>query len=181
MNTLVSMTVKNLWGCIPQPQVRLRLHPHLPEVLRHMIDLFPPAIGVIDGLFGLNRSGPMEGDPVKLNWLLMGDNLFGADALCCRLMGIAPTRPYYFRRAARAGASIPPPEEAHMNEDYRDFVGPHFYLRRKWTDVPGVLCFHSSVLSYLGYFSPLAGPLHKLLYLFRKPFYNYDEPGRTRE
>jgi len=179
MNTLVSMTVKNLWGCIPQPPNRLRLHPHLPEVLYEMTQAFPPAMGMIDGRYGLNRSGPMEGDPVELNWLLMGDDLYGLDALCCRLMGIDPSRPYYFRRALRAGARIPTPGEARMNQDYRAFEGPRFYLRRRWTDYPGILCFHSELLSYLGYFSPLADPLHKLLYVFRKPFYDYDDPNRT--
>jgi hypothetical protein len=34
-----------------------------------------------------------------------------------------------------------------------------------------VLTFNSRFLAYVGYESPLAKPLHWLLYLFREPFY----------
>ncbi|MFM8359211.1 MAG: DUF362 domain-containing protein, partial [Verrucomicrobiota bacterium] len=33
MNTLVSMSIKNQWGCIQEPAERLRLHPHFAEVM----------------------------------------------------------------------------------------------------------------------------------------------------
>jgi hypothetical protein len=39
--------------------------------------------------------------------------------------------------------------------------------------------FRSPFVSYLAYFSPVADLLHKLLYLVRKPMYNYDDPGLT--
>jgi uncharacterized protein (DUF362 family) len=179
MNTLVSMTVKNLWGCIPEPKVRLRLHPYLQAVLYEMVARFPPAVGVIDGRYGLTRSGPMEGDPVELNWLMAGDDLYGLDSLCCRLMGIDPGRAAYLRYGQRRRETAASLERARMNQDVEPFMGPAFYLRRQWTDYPGLLCFKSALLSYLGYFSPLAGPLHKLLYVFRKPFYDYSDPSKT--
>ena len=90
MNTMVSMTVKNLWGCIPEPSVRLKLHPFLDRVLFETVRSLKKTIAVIDGRYGLNRSGPMQGDPVELNWLMMADDLYAADALCCRLMQIEP-------------------------------------------------------------------------------------------
>jgi hypothetical protein len=58
-------------------------------------------------------------------------------------------------------------------------VKERFYLKRAWTDYPGLWAFHSPALSYLAYFSPLVGVLHRMLYLFRKPFYDYDHPDRT--
>jgi hypothetical protein len=36
------------------------------------------------------------------------------------------------------------------------------------------------LFSYLAYFSPVADLLHKLLYLVRKPMYNYEDPGLTQ-
>lgn len=170
MNTLVSMTVKNLWGCIPEPPVRLRLHPYLGDVLAAIVTRLKSVVAVIDGRYGLNRSGPMLGDPVDLNWLLVADDLYAADALCCHLMQIDPRRVAYLR-------DVP----VETNTDPAAFIGPRFYLRRAWTDYPGLMAFHSPFLSYLAYFSPLADILHKILYLFRKPFYNYDHPGQTPE
>jgi hypothetical protein len=60
-------------------------------------------------------------------------------------------------------------------------VKEKFFLKRDWTDWPGMVCFNNSFLAWLGYRSPLAGFLHWLLYLFRKPFYDYDyESKRVR-
>ena len=174
MNSLVSMTVKNLWGCIPEPSRRLKLHPFLGPVLSEVVGHLRKSVAVIDGRYGLNRSGPMQGDAVELNWLMMADDLYAADRLCCRLMRIEPDSAKYLRR--KMPASVP-----ELNQDWASFVGPQFYLKRAWTDYPGLWAFHSTILSYLAYFSPLAGLLHRLLYLFRKPFYNYDHPSTTTD
>jgi uncharacterized protein (DUF362 family) len=172
MNTRVSMTVKNLWGCIPEPGIRLKLHPYLDGVLRETVGHLKKTVGLIDGRYGLNRSGPMRGDPVELNWLMMADDLYAADALCCRLMQIDPQSVYYLRPVLAE-------KDVEVSQEFEKFVGPQFYLKREWTDYPGLLCFRSPLLSYVAYFSPLAGLLHKLLYLFRKPFYDYENPERT--
>jgi hypothetical protein len=57
---------------------------------------------------------------------------------------------------------------------HRGVYQEKFYLKRAWTDYPGLLCFNNPLLAWLGYRSPLAGLAHRLLYLFRKPFYDYE-------
>ena len=59
------------------------------------------------------------------------------------------------------------------NTELKPFQKERFYLKRELTDYPGLFAFNSSRLAYLAYFSPLAGLMHKLLYLFRVPFYDY--------
>ena len=103
---------------------------------------------------------------------MMADDLYAADALCCRLMQIDPQSVYYLR-------PVPAGQDLELSQDHLKFIGPRFYLQREWTDYPGLLCFRSPFLSYVAYFSPLAGFLHKLLYLFRRPFYDYDNPSQT--
>lgn len=174
MNTQVSMTVKNLWGCIPEPSVRLKLHPFLDRVLSETVRSLKNTVAVIDGRFGLNRSGPMKGDPVELNWLMLADDLYSADTLCCQMMQIDPESVYYLRPVSAV-------KDMEISQDYSKFIGPRFYLKREWTDYPGLWAFRSPFLSYMAYFSPLAGFLHKLLYLFRKPFYDYKNPGETND
>lgn len=178
MNTLVSMSVKNLWGCIPEPAMRLRLHPFFPQAIREIARAVAPAWAVIDGRYGLTRSGPMRGDPVELNWLMVGDDLYATDAMVSRLMGLDPNRIDYFRHVAGEGL-IPAVEETDVRADWSAFRKETFYLRRAWTDYPGLWAFRSSFLTYWFYYSPLAGLLHKLLYLFREPFYDYQTPSRT--
>jgi hypothetical protein len=62
-------------------------------------------------------------------------------------------------------------EGVEFNQNHKSFIKERFYVNREWTDLPGVLTFNSRFLAYVGYESPLAKPLHWLLYLFREPFY----------
>lgn len=180
MYTGISAAVKNVWGCIPHPAVRLKLHPSLEKVLFEITKRLPRSLAVIDGRYGLNRCGPMEGDAVDLNWLMIADNLYAADVACCHLMQIDPDSVRYLRHARREEA-LPEIEQIDFSQDWRQFVKEKFYLERQWTDYPGLLAFRSRLLAYVAYYSPAASLLHKILYLFRQPFYNYKSPGTTLE
>lgn len=174
MNTRVSMAIKNQWGCIQEPAERLKLHPDFAPVMYELNRRLPRAYAIIDGRYGLNRSGPMKGDVVDLNWLLASDDLVAADRVCCRLMQVDERRVGHLQFFRRKGWWTPY-EAIRLNRDPAPFVRDRFYLHRKWTDYPGLACFHSRSLAWLGYRSPLAGVLHRLLYLFRESFYDYDK------
>ena len=174
MYTGVSLTFKNQWGCIPEPKDRLRLHPQLPRVLFEVNKAVHARVAIVDGRWGLNVSGPLRGDPVALDWLLVTDDLGAGARICCELMQVPLTKIRHLRYVERAGA-IPARTEIETNRDTAPFVRDRFRLRRKWTDYPGFLAFNSRAIAHLAYFSPLATFLHKLLYLFREPFYDYDQ------
>lgn len=181
MNTMVSMSIKNQWGCIQDPNERLKLHPSFAEVMFEVNRRLPNAFSIIDGRFGLNRSGPMRGDPVRLDWLLVSDDLVAADRVCCRLMQVPEERVAYLRHFRRNGWWCPF-ENIALNQPLEPFLRERFFLRREWTDYPGLFCFRSAFLAWLGYHSPMAGFLHWILYRFRKPFYDYDgEKKHVRE
>lgn len=166
-NTGISLSLKNQWGIIQQPDLRLKLHPFFNSVIYHINKALPRAISIVDGKYGLTRNGPMLGDSFDLNWLVIGDNLFATDETVCRMMGFQPAAVPHLSYALRR-EHLGTPE---TNTDYRQFVSDRFYLERKWTDYPGWLAFHSRTLAYVGYESALARPLHRLLYCFREPFY----------
>jgi hypothetical protein len=115
----------------------------------------------------------MEGDVEELGWLMASDNILTADRACCRLMGIDPGKVPYLRYYAE-NRKQRLSEPFQCNQDLGLFPKKTFYLRRKWTDYPGYLAFRSSQLAYLAYHSPLSDMLHKLLYLFRDQFYEYE-------
>jgi uncharacterized protein (DUF362 family) len=178
MNTQVSLAIKNQWGCIPEPSMRLRLHPFLEKVVYEVNKHIRASFAVVDGKYGLNRSGPMRGDVVELNWLMVADNIYAAEVACCHLMRIDPRCVYYLRYLATTEKVLPEMAEIEFNQEWHPFVKEQFYLHRAWTDYPGLWAFRSPLLTYLGYYSPIANVLHKLLYLFREPFYDYGEAGR---
>jgi uncharacterized protein (DUF362 family) len=173
MNTGVSLTFKNQWGCIPDPADRLRLHPDFDQVILEVNRAVHARVAIVDGRYGLNRSGPMSGDPVELDWLIVSDDIGAAASVCCELMQV-PMRRVRHLRVADARGWIPPRKDIETSQDVTQFVAEPFYLHRRWTDYPGLFTFRSRKLAYLGYFSPLAGALHRILYLFREPFYDYE-------
>lgn len=169
-NTIMSVALKNQWGLIQEPAVRLKVHPFFKEVIYGINKALPRSIAVVDGRYGLNRSGPLRGDAVPLGWMLVCDNLFVTDLVVSDLMGFDWRRISYLRYAF-GQEGIKSLEGVEFNRDYREFKKDQFFLRRKWTDYPGVLTFNSRFLAYLGYESMLAKPAHWLLYRFREPFY----------
>lgn len=179
MNTRISMAVKNQWGCIPEPNMRLRLHPMFEKVIFEVNSLLRPSIAVVDGKYGLNRSGPMLGDAVELDWVMVADDVYAADVVGCDLMRIRPTDVYYLRYAGAHEGTVTSTSEIDLNEETKLYQRERFYLKRAWTDYPGVMAFRSSKIAYLAYYSPLADILHRLLYVFRKPFYDYGAPEHT--
>ena len=168
-NTKVSLALKNQWGIIQQPSLRLKLHPYFRDVIHAVNRALPTSIAILDGRFGLTRSGPMRGDELDLNWFAMSDNLFAHDLVVSHMMGIPISRVPYLRTILRREKLTTLDSVQFNTEDI-----PHdtrFYLDRAWTDYPGVLTFNSRALAYIGYESLLARPLHWALYKFREPFY----------
>jgi uncharacterized protein (DUF362 family) len=169
-NAGVSVSLKNQWGVIQEPALRLKLHPYFREVIYQVNKALPKTIAVVDGKYGLTRNGPLKGDALELNWVLVGDNLFYVDFAVTEMMGLNPFKIPYLNYILRREA-IPSLEGVQFNQDHKSFIKERFYLEREWTDLPGVLTFNSRFLAYVGYESALAKPLHWLLYKFREPFY----------
>jgi hypothetical protein len=167
---VISASIKNQWGVIQQPELRLKLHPRFKEVIYHVNRALPRSLAVVDGKYGLTQNGPLRGHAIEPNWIAIGESLFTMDYLVARLMGFDPGKIGYLRWIFHR-ENILSLDNVTFNTDYRRFVSDGFYLQRQWTDLPGRLSFNSRALAYLGYESALARPLHWLLYRFREPFY----------
>jgi hypothetical protein len=143
----------------------------LEELLPQIQRAVKAKIALIDGRVGLNRNGPLRGDTVNLGWVLMADDLFSADRTACSILSVD------WRRIGHLSVCEPRSRPAFIpprtNRDPDSFQSVTFYLRRNLTDLPGWLAFRLPWFAWLAYFSPAAGLLHRILYLFRKPFYDY--------
>ncbi|MDP3000267.1 MAG: DUF362 domain-containing protein [Bryobacterales bacterium] len=170
MNTTVSVAIKNQWGTIQDPSDRLRLHPDFQEVVYAVNKIHTKSVAIVDGKYGLTRTGPLRGDVVNLNWLLMCDDIFYTDRIVSSLMGF-DYREIPYLQYAMAMEGIHPSTPCEANTDWSKFQSDKFYLRREWTDYPGLVTFNSRAMAYIGYESALARPLHWLLYRFRQPFF----------
>lgn len=169
-NTVLSIAMKNQWGVIQQPELRLKLHPYFKEVIYEINKALPRTVAIVDGKYGLTRSGPLRGDIVDLNWILISNNIYATDRVVSEIMGFDWNRISYLRYALKKEKMVSL-SDIKFSTDLRPFKSGGFYLQRKWTDYPGLFTFNSRILAYIGYESLIAKPLHWLLYLFREPFY----------
>jgi uncharacterized protein (DUF362 family) len=65
-----------------------------------------PHLAIVDGIVGMEGDGPIMGDPVTANVLVMGRNLPAVDATCARIMGINPEMILYLKHASRRLGAI---------------------------------------------------------------------------
>ena len=172
-NTVVTLAIKNQWGIIQDQALRLKLHPYFQEVVYQVNKALSKSIAVVDGKYGLNRIGPTHprGEVVELNWVLVGDDIFTVDYVLTHLMNFDSKKIAYLNHIFKK-ERISSLDGVEFNTDYTRFKKQAFTLERKWTDYPGLFCFHSRFLAYLGYESMMAKPMHWLLYRFREPFYD---------
>ena len=170
MHTGVSLSVKNQWGCISDPSVRLRLHPYFEKVITEVNNALRVRVSIIDGTYGLSGCGPLRGNPIALNWLLMADSIALADIACCALMRINPatvSHLQFYLQHASEGFS----ERIVTNRRLAGFCGPQFSLRIPLCEYPGHAAFRNSFLTWVAYFSPMASLLHRMKYVFADKYY----------
>ena len=98
--TRITCILKNQFGLISRRYKKL-YHPALSEVLLDLIELFPPDISVIDGMYSMEGAGPSDGDLRKTNLLLFGDDPIATDVVAAKIMGIKPSRVPVLRLAKK--------------------------------------------------------------------------------
>ena len=104
-NTLVTLGVKNLKGCLRPTDKRalheLELHTALAEVAR----LLKPRLAatIVDATTGWEGMGPAAATPVEMGLLVASADLVAADAVACDLMGIDPAQVRLLRACVERG------------------------------------------------------------------------------
>jgi len=166
MMTGVSLAFKNQWGCLPDVK-RLRNHYEFPRKVLAINKILRPQLSIFDGTYFLNRSGPLEGDPVRMNLLIASDDPGAGSLACCALMRINPLSVPHLRLAVRERMMPQTLGEVATNVELEDLKGPAFTLQRSWLQWLTLAIFHSRLATIALYDSPFAKPAHEVLYLFR--------------
>jgi uncharacterized protein (DUF362 family) len=105
----VTLSMKNLFGVMPGsiygwPKNAL----HAVGIGKCIYDInatLKPHFAIVDGIVGMEGDGPIMGEPIDSQVLVMGTNLPAVDATCSRIMGIDPEKiPYLSYSSGRIGA-----------------------------------------------------------------------------
>ncbi|MBY9001489.1 MAG: DUF362 domain-containing protein [Candidatus Heimdallarchaeota archaeon] len=102
--TRITCILKNQFGLVSR-RYKKRYHHSLSEVLLDLVELFPPDISVIDGLYAMEGAGPSDGDVKKTDILLFGDDPFATDVVAAKIMGIKPSSVPVLKLAKRKNIS----------------------------------------------------------------------------
>lgn len=92
---LLTLGVKNLFGCIPGPRKALW---HLKagedrktfaQILVDLYQVIQPSLTLLDGIVGMEGNGPNSGRPIPLGLILASGDSLSLDQIVCDLLGIS--------------------------------------------------------------------------------------------
>ena len=101
--TRMTGVLKNSIGLLTDADISA-FHPYLTTLISRLHALCPPDLCIIDGRIGLEGRGPIMGDPVQMNTLLLGNDALSVDEAACRLMEIPVGDVQYLQQTARDAA-----------------------------------------------------------------------------
>jgi len=91
LDTLISLSLKNIMGMVPSDPDCLAMHQHLYDSIVDLNRFFRPKLNIVDGIIAHEGQGPMFGAPVTdMNVLVAGTDAVSVDAVSSSVMGIDP-------------------------------------------------------------------------------------------
>jgi uncharacterized protein (DUF362 family) len=161
--TGLTLAFKNQWGCIPD-NMRLRAHHMFNKAIVEINRLLKPMV-LSDGTYFLDRSGPMEGDPVKMGLIIGASNPGVFDRYVSELMGFPWREVSHLKYAAECGDLPSRLEDMEFNAPPEAFRKRAFHLKRTMRNWIALSGFHSRTITWLGYESWFGKHvLHGILY-----------------
>jgi hypothetical protein len=92
---LLTLGVKNLFGCIPGPKKalwHLKAGDDRKRFAQMLVDLYQiiqPSLTILDGIVGMEGNGPGSGDPIPMGLILASRDALNLDQVVCDLIGIS--------------------------------------------------------------------------------------------
>ena len=91
---LLTLGVKNLFGCIPGPRKalwHLKAGEDRKTFAQMLVDIYhiiQPSLTILDGIIGMEGNGPNSGRPIPLGLILASGDSLSLDQIVCDLLGI---------------------------------------------------------------------------------------------
>jgi uncharacterized protein (DUF362 family) len=164
--TIVSLGMKNLWGCIPDAY-RMYYHHVLDHGIVALAKELRPDIAIFDGLIGLRGRGPMDGEPVVMNALMLAATTGAGERAALEVMGIPPAVVRHLSIARDEGL-LPLAEELDWKGDPGAFRRSDFILDRSLLNHISIWIGKSPSLQRLIYHSNISPALYAIVNPWRR-------------
>jgi uncharacterized protein (DUF362 family) len=100
----VTLSMKNMFGIVPGSRYgwpKNGLHwAGIHESILDICATVRPHFVIADGIVAMEGDGPLNGDELRLNSIVLSDDPVAADATCARALGVTPDKVVYIREAS---------------------------------------------------------------------------------
>ena len=161
--THYSGAVKNQWGCIPDA-MRLKRHPDFTDLIWAVNERLRTGLVIGDARYVLDRNGPMSGEPVYMNRVVVADDILACDVTVTeQLMGLRPDDMAYLQAGKRYGFRWTPDtvDDRSTGPDHQ------FVLHRTLRNRLALAAFPRQWAVNLLWCSPVGDLVHRLFYSIR--------------
>ncbi|MHB8173429.1 MAG: DUF362 domain-containing protein [Nitrospirota bacterium] len=120
---LLTLAVKNLFGCIPgRRKVQWHLNAGVDKgafaaMLVELHGLVRPRLSIVDAVVSMDGNGPGSGRPRETGFIMAGEDSFAVDYMLCRFLGVEPFR-LPTLKAAREKGLLPEKPEIELLGDF---------------------------------------------------------------
>jgi uncharacterized protein (DUF362 family) len=170
-NTIISLSMKNLWGCYPD-SMRCLHHKYLSRKLTLLTKVLNLKIALIDGTYALNGHGPMYGEAIKTNLLITANNPVVADSFGTAIMGIPISKIDHILTAEKEGLGITNLNAVQFNDDWKKYQ-MQFQVNRTIIDRLSMILFKSECIAKLVMDSPLKPTIYGVVQKLRNNEENF--------
>jgi uncharacterized protein (DUF362 family) len=164
--TFGTFSMKNLWGCYPDP-MRLLHHKNLDYKLALINKVVKNRVQIIDGFWSLDGHGPMEGSPVATNKVLIANNPVAADATAAYLMNLDASKIGHIKVAEQFGLGSTDLNRVQFNRSVQAERFINFKPYKVTLDKFNALTWRSELLGKTVYASPLTPSIYRFINLLR--------------
>jgi uncharacterized protein (DUF362 family) len=145
--------------------MRLRRHYIFDDAIVAINQALKPAV-LADGTYFLDTSGPLDGDPVKMDRIIAASDVGSFDRYVSELMGWSWQDVPHLKKAADLGNLPTELSDIDFNVDPATERTHVFQLRRNLRNYIALTGFKSRFMTWLGYESWFGRiVLHKILYM----------------
>jgi uncharacterized protein (DUF362 family) len=156
--TTVTLGMKNLWGCIPDAY-RMYYHYQLDHGIVALYKELQPDFSIFDGLIAMRGRGPMEGQPLDMNIVMVSSNVGAGELAALELMGI-PIKNVRHLHIAKDEGLIPLAQQLIWREDPSQFKRNDFVLERTLLNHLSIQLGKVPFLQKMIYHSPLSSVIY---------------------
>jgi len=161
--TGLTLSYKNQWGCVPDI-MRLRRHYLFNDAIVAINRALKPAV-LGDGTYFLDRNGPMDGNPIRMDMIIAATDAGAFDRYVAELMDFPWRRVPHLRRAIELGDMPSDLKDIEYNVAPWEARTRTFHLQRTLRNYIALLGFKSRFVTWLGYESWFGKViLHSILY-----------------